>query len=71
MKDHSIRFNACDQHLIDITCIYPDDAIEAFAFMRCPSDKMEVSTVTRERFDKWVDALESGKCEFQIVNGPE
>lgn len=68
MKNYSIRFNANDQHLIDTTCTYPADAIEAFAFIPCSNDKIEVSTVSRERFNKWVKTLESRGCAFEFVN---
>jgi hypothetical protein len=66
MKNYSIRFNVNDQHLINITSTYPEP-VEAFAFIPCSNDKMEVSTVNRERFNKWVTTLKSRGCEFEIV----
>jgi hypothetical protein len=64
---YSIIFNVKDKHLINITCIFPE-IVEPFAFIPSSDDKMQVSTVNRERFKKWVKTLESQGCEFEIVN---
>ena len=66
MKNYTIRFNADDQRLIDIISLYPEP-IKVFAFIPSANGMMEVSTDTKSRFDKWVNALSSANCEFEII----
>lgn len=66
MKNYTLRFAEDDQHLIDTTCMFPE-AVEAFAFIPCPGGQKEVSTINKDRFDRWIKALKSNGREFEIV----
>ncbi len=67
MKDYAIRFNQDDRHLIDTTCLHPEP-VEAFAFIETTDGRLEVSTVDKQRFDKWVKAFKSSQREYEIVH---
>ena len=66
MKQFKIRLSEDDRQLIDITCTYLQP-VEAFAFLPCTNGRIEVSTISKERFDRWVNALRSHGSKFEII----
>jgi hypothetical protein len=67
MQTFTIRFNRDDLHLVDTACLHPAP-VEAFAFTETTDGRMEVSTVDKQRFDKWVKAFESNQRKYEIVH---
>lgn len=66
MKNYTIRTKEDNQHLLDTTSLHPAP-VEAFALLRVQGGRIEVSTVDKARYDKWIKALTAQKCEFEIV----